>query len=107
MVYTCVEPNISQEQIIEKTAVTPLFPAVSVLSTAKSYYSSAFVIVVDGVLANSSVSRPRHLPAELDYSEQIRQTIVMRLRGKYSQVQTSGEEFALRKQQELQREELL
>ncbi len=105
MVYTHVEPNISQEQTIEKAAATPLFSAVSVLGTAKSYYGSPFVIVVDGVLADSSVSRPRHLLAELDCSEYIRQTIVRRLRGKYSHVQTSAEEFALRKQQELQKEE--
>lgn len=58
----------------------------------------------NGVLNSFAISRPERLIGELHYREGVRQARVRSLRGKYAFVPTSSEAFALRKQEEINRE---
>lgn len=89
--------------------VAPLV-AVSILFSSPQPTASATPFS-GGLLQNPTLSRPLHMPGELQGEQHgnrqqltERQRKIRALRGKYAHIPTSSEAFALSKKQEIERE---
>jgi len=98
MVLVCdAEGTLSQRKVVTETTMTQSFAETFTLS-------SSLNLIENGILTNSSVSRPPHLPGESNDWDQIRRERVRQLKGKYSHVLTSSTLFSLHKQEEIRQE---